>query len=145
MPGVRAQILRTVKGQRSPGSTRMLPPLKNFPVPQTEPRHALHPPFLCQMPSCHPSVFNEAEIQAQVDKRLRGVAQVQGSGRYNSQRGGSETVWVKRQVAWPQNHMRGGISKSRVSFDSLNVFQFVSGFAGNIRGEGDVDTKKLDV
>ena len=89
------------------------------------------------------AALSQAEIQAQVDERVREVAQIQSSGRYKSQRGGSETVWVKKQVAWPQNHIRGGISKSRVSFDSLNVFQFVSGFAGNIRDEDDLDTKNL--
>ena len=32
--------------------------------------------------------LNEADIQAQVDERLRDVAQAQSSGRYKSQRGG---------------------------------------------------------
>ena len=34
------------------------------------------------------SALNKAEIQAQVDERLRDVTQMQGSGRYKSHRGG---------------------------------------------------------
>ena len=63
------------------------------------------------------------------------------SGKWKSQRGGNDTVWVKRQVSWPQNFVLGGDNKSRISYDSLNWCQWVSGFAMIAREEVNVDTK----
>ena len=45
-------------------------------------------------------------LQEQVDTRIR---ELQGldKGKFKSQRGGCETVWVKKEVAWPHNHVLG--------------------------------------
>ena len=69
------------------------------------------------------SLQNSDQIQAQVDQRIRQLAQLNESGKFKSQRGGSENIWVKKQVAWPQNFILGGNNKSRVSYDSLNLCQ----------------------
>ena len=54
----------------------------------------------------------------------------------------SETVFVKCAVPWPQNVILGGSNKSRVSYDSLSISQWVSGFATIIRDEKDLQTKQ---
>ena len=79
-------------------------------------------------------------IQEQVDTRIR---ELQGldKGKFKSQRGGSETIWVKKEVAWPHNHVLGGSSKNRVNYDNLTISQWVSGFATIIRDESDLSIK----
>ena len=79
-------------------------------------------------------------IQEQVDTRIKELQGVE-KGKFKSQRGGSETVWVKKEVAWPHNHVLGGSSKTRVSYDTLTVSQWVSGFATIIRDEKDLCVK----
>ena len=79
-------------------------------------------------------------IQDQVDTRIRELHGIE-KGKFKSQRGGSETIWVKKEVAWPHNHVLGGSSKNRVTYDNLTISQWVSGFATIIRDENDLATK----
>ena len=51
------------------------------------------------------------------------------------------TVWVKHQTPRPQNFILGGPSKSRVSCDSLSIFQWISGFCNIVKEESDLKTK----
>ena len=51
--------------------------------------------------------------------------------------GGSETVWVKKEVAWPQNFNLEVLKKSRVSYDSLSLSQWVACFSQYIKEESD--------
>ena len=62
-------------------------------------------------------------------------------GKFLSQRGGSETIWVKNEIAWPDNFVLSGNTKNRVTDDSLSLNQWVSGFATIIRDENDVEVK----
>ena len=80
-------------------------------------------------------------IQAEVDQRIRQLVDLNEAGKSKSQRGGNETVWVKRQVPWPQNFVLGGNNKSRISYDALNWCQWVSGFATIAREEKNLDVK----
>ena len=48
-------------------------------------------------------------IQAEVDQRIRQLVDLNKAGKSKSQRGGTEIVWVKRQVPWPQNFVLGEI------------------------------------
>ena len=83
-------------------------------------------------------------IQEHVDQRMRELGhlpETNTSGRYKSQRGGSEVVWVRKQVDWPQNFVLTGPNKARVSCDSLNPFQFVTGFALQIKKESNLEVK----
>ena len=78
--------------------------------------------------------------QEQVDTRIK---ELQGldKGKFKSKRGGSETIWVKKEVAWPHNHVLGGSSKNRVNYDSLTISQWVSVFATIIRDEKNLTMK----
>ena len=48
---------------------------------------------------------------------------------------------MKRQVPWPQNFVLGGNNKSRISYDALNLCQWVLGFATIAREEKNLDVK----
>ena len=80
-------------------------------------------------------------IQNAVDKRLQELATLNEQGTFRSQRGGHDHLTVKHKVPWPQNHILAGASKSRVTYDSLTTFQWVSGFCAIIRDESNVATK----
>ena len=82
------------------------------------------------------------QIQQQVDARIKELQTPNDKGKLKSQRGGSETVFIKKEVPWPQNYILGGASKARVSYDSLSISQWVSGFAMIIKDEQDPDTKQ---
>ena len=68
-----------------------------------------------------------SHIQAEVDRRIKHLTDLNESGKLKSQRGGIDTVFVKRQVPWPQNFVLGGSNKSRISYDNLSWCQWVSG------------------
>ena len=88
---------------------------------------------------------NSPAVQRGMEERLRHVSGGPGGqesqGKYKSQRGGPEVVYVPRQVPWPQNYILAGPEKQRVGYDDLNIFQWVAGYAGIIRDEIDIDTK----
>ena len=64
-------------------------------------------------------------IQDQVDTRIRELQAVdKEKGKFKSQRGGSETIWVKHEIAWPHNFVLSGNSKNRVTYDSLSLSQW---------------------
>ena len=81
-------------------------------------------------------------IQSEVDARIKELQQISDKGKCKSQGGGSETVFVKHEVPGPQNVILGGSNKSRVSYDSLSISQWVSGFATIICDEKDLQIKQ---
>ena len=85
-------------------------------------------------------VLSSPEVQRMVDDRVRDLNNGAETGRYKSQRGG-ETVYVKKCVKWPQNFVVSGPNTSRVSYDQLNPFTFISGFAAQIKDEHNVQVK----
>ena len=87
------------------------------------------------------SLQGTPHIQAEVDRRLKHLAELNEAGKLKSQRGGSDTVWVKKQVPWPQNFILGGSNKSRMSYDNLSWCQWVSGFAMIAREENNLEVK----
>ena len=86
----------------------------------------------------------DALIQAQVDNRLHELAQLSKSGndKVKSQRGGKVEVLVKHRVKWPHEFVLSGLNKERITYDQLNVTQWVAGFGRTIREESDADMQK---
>ena len=76
-------------------------------------------------------------IWQQVDDGLHHLSQINDKCIFKSQRGGNETVWVK------QNHIFRGPDKSRISYDSLSIFQWVLGFCTIAKEETDQNVKNL--
>ena len=95
----------------------------------------------CTVESVVPSLGylrNNESVQAEVDKRLAELAQLNESatkGRLKSQRGGPGDITVKRVVDWPQNFILTGSRKVRPSYDDLTMSQWVSGFVRCIQEE----------
>ena len=89
-----------------------------------------------------------AHLQARVDQRITHLdglpdINIQSSGKFRSQRGGKEVVFVKRQVPWPHNSVLTGNTRERVSYDDLDIYQWVAGYAGICKDESDVDLKNI--
>ena len=83
-------------------------------------------------------------IQDQEDTRIRELQAVdREKGKFKTRRGGSETIWVKHEIAWPHNSVLSGNSKNRVTYDSLSITQWVSAFATIIRDETDDETPMI--
>ena len=82
-----------------------------------------------------------SHIQAEVDRCIKHLTDLNESGKLKSQRGGNDTGFVKRQVPWPQNFVLWGNNRSRISYDNLSWCQWVSGFAMIAREKNNVDTK----
>ena len=57
------------------------------------------------------------------------------SHKIKSKRGGGIDVFVKNKVAWPHEHILGGPTRQRVTYDQLNITQFVQGFVKNVLEE----------
>ena len=93
------------------------------------------------LPSLH-SLWTSKDIQDQVDARIGDLQAAPEKGRLKSQHAGSETVFVKREVPWPQNFILGGSTRARVSYDSLSMGQWVSGFATIIKDKKDPKIKQ---
>ena len=84
----------------------------------------------------------DAYIQAQVENRIQELAQMSKAGNLKSQRGGKVDVIVKHRVKWPHEYVLTGINKERISYDQLNVTQWVAGFGRTIREESDAEMQK---
>ena len=82
-----------------------------------------------------PALKQSKSMQQQVDKQIRQLAKINEQGKFRSQRGGVDNLFVKREVPWPQNHILWGSNKTCVPYDSLSMSQWVAGFAQIIREE----------
>ena len=61
-------------------------------------------------------------------------------GNDHAQKGGPVEV-VNKRVTWPHEHILGGLSCQRVTYDQLSLTQFIQGFVKNIIDEQDRDCK----
>ena len=82
-----------------------------------------------------------------IDKKLASLEksrrdQGNDSVKIKSKRDGATDVLVNKRMAWPQDHILGGPTKQRLSYDKLNLTQFVQGFAKNILEEPDENSRK---
>ena len=49
---------------------------------------------------------------------------------------------VKNRIKWPHEYVLSGLNKERVTYDQLNVTQWVAGFGRNMRDESDPALRK---
>ena len=84
------------------------------------------------------NIRSDRGLQRKVDAKLRSLDEGQSSGneghKIKSKRGGID-VFVKNKVAWPHEHILGGPTRQRVTYDQLNITQFVQGFVRNVLEE----------
>ena len=75
-------------------------------------------------------------------KRLQELAELVKTGtlsKLKSQRGGKVEVLIKNRVKWPHKFVLSGANKERITYDQLNVTQWVAGFGRTIREESDLE------
>ena len=90
------------------------------------------------------SMRQDAILQAKVDERLQELSELAKTGTFSklkSRRGGKEEVLVKNRVKWPHEFVLSGANKERVTYDQLNITQWVAGFGRTIREESDPHLK----
>ena len=89
----------------------------------------------------------QPSLQHQVEQRLQELNQIENAGSnidfFKSQRGGSLDVMVKKKIQWPHEHILAGNHKDRVTYNSLIIMQWVSGFGKNIEQESDPNIRTL--
>ena len=89
-------------------------------------------------------IKEDPSIQEQVKTRLEELKKLNEKdcqGKFKSQRSVNDDVTVKFKIPWPQHQVLSGSTRSRPSYDQLNVYQWVSGFARIAQDEPDIDIK----
>ena len=84
-------------------------------------------------PDQQSSVVDETLLQLKVDQRLQELSDLAKSGTFQkikSQRGGPVDVLIKNRVRWPHEYVLSGLHKERVSYDQLNITQWVASLVG---------------
>ena len=87
------------------------------------------------------------QLQKQVDSRLRQLKKASqktgkhDSEKFKSKRGGGLEILVKNKVAWPHESILSGANRTRVTYDQLNITQWVQGFCRNIMDESNEKTR----
>ena len=94
------------------------------------PRSSQEDTMHAKLPSLH-SIRHNKLIQEQVEERIRKLSNSDKKGtdpRIKSQRGGSVDIYVKEKVKWPHEYVHAGSTKDRVTYNQLNITQFMVGF-----------------
>ena len=83
---------------------------------------------------------NARSIQDQVEDRLRQLYGVDKKGtdpdpKFKSQRGVSVDIYVKERVKWPHEFVLAGIIKGRITYNQLNIRQWMTGFCRIMKEE----------
>ena len=90
------------------------------------------------------SMRQDVILQAKVEERLQELTELAKTGtvsKMKSQRGGTVEVLIKNRVKWPLEFVLLGTNKERITYDQLNVTQWVAGFGRTIREESDPELK----
>ena len=76
-------------------------------------------------------------LQLKVDERLHKLSDLAKTGTSSKfkERGGSVEILIKNRVIWPHVYVLLGLNKERVTYDQLNVIQWVAGFDRTMRDE----------
>ena len=88
---------------------------------------------------------DETLLQLKIEQRLQELSDLAKTGtnsKLKSQRGGSVEVLVKNRVKWPHEYVLSSLNKERVTYDQLNVTQWVAGFGRTMRDESDPALRK---
>ena len=81
---------------------------------------------------------HDKSVQDQVEARIRQLSNndVKGADpKYKSQRGGAMDIFIKERVKWPHEFVLAGNTKDRITYNQLNITQWMSGFCRILRDE----------
>ena len=90
------------------------------------------------------ALTDETLLQLKVKQRLQELSDLAKTGtnsKLKSQRGGNVEV-LKNRVKWPHEYVLSGLNKERVTYDQLNLIQWVAGFCRTMRDESDPVLRK---
>ena len=90
-----------------------------------------------KLPNLH-SIRHNKMIQEQVQECIRQLSNSDKRGtdpRVKSQRGGSVDIFVKEKIKWSHEYILAGTTKDRVTYNQLNITQFMAGFCQIMREE----------
>ena len=90
-----------------------------------------------KLPDLH-TLRHDRSIQDQVEARVKQLSNTDVKGtdpKYKSQRGGSMDIFVKERVKWPHEFVLAGSTKDRITYNQLNITQWMSGFCRILRDE----------
>ena len=77
-------------------------------------------------------IRSSRQIQRQIDQSLAKLGKNPDRGndpqKLKSKRGGPVEVTVHQKVSWPHEHVLGGQTRQRLTYDQINMSQFVQGF-----------------
>ena len=109
-----------------------------IPAPSKPIQQQILPQNVEQLPQLH-TIRQDLLIQAQVEKRLKELAEAEKSGtqKQKSLRGAPVEVLVPSKVKWPHEYVLSGSHKECVSYDQLSIIQWVTGFCRIMRDEQD--------
>ena len=86
------------------------------------------------------------QIQKQIDQSLAKLGKKTDGGnesqKLKSKRGGPVDVTVQQKVSWPHEHVLGGQTRQRLTYDQITMTQFVQEFAKNILDEQNWDIRE---
>ena len=84
------------------------------------------------------SIRHDRFIQQQVEERIKQLSGLDKKGietKIKSLRGGEVDVYVKQRVKWPHEYVLAGNTKDRVTYNQLNITQWMAGFCRIMREE----------
>ena len=90
-----------------------------------------------KLPELH-TLRHDRSIQDQVEARIRQLSNTDVKGtdpKHKSQRGGSMDIFVKERVKWPHEFVLAGSTTDRITYNQLNITQWMSGFCRILRDE----------
>ena len=90
-----------------------------------------------KLPELH-TLRHDRSVQDRVEARIRQLSNndVKGTDpKYKSQRGGAMDIFVKERVKWPHEFVLAGSTKDRITYNQLNITQWMSGFCRILRDE----------
>ena len=88
---------------------------------------------------------DETLLQLKVHQKLQELVYLAKAGtksKFISQRDGNVEVLIKNRVKWPHECVLAGLNKERVTYDQLNLTQWVAGFGRTMRDESDPVLRK---
>ena len=90
-----------------------------------------------KLPKLHTS-RHDRSVQDQVEARIRQLSDNDSKGtdlKYKSQWGGSMDIFVNERVKRLHEFVLAGNTKDRITYNQLNITQWMSGFCRILRGE----------
>ena len=92
------------------------------------------------VPSLH-TLRNDRSIQDQIQDRLRELSGIDKRGTDKKIKSQRVDIFVKERVKWPHEYVLAGNTKDRITYNQLNITQWMAGFCRIMKEESCQTTK----